>query len=118
MANIDIGKTRLNIVSCHRLPERSFFWKGRKFPMCARCLGIYAGYLFMPIFWFWFSATWILGLILVIPTFLDGMTQAMFGRESTNWLRMTTGILAGIGLAAFAVLTGRAIAVLLVQLLT
>jgi uncharacterized membrane protein len=28
-------------VVCHQLPERSFFWDGRQFPVCARCTGLY-----------------------------------------------------------------------------
>ena len=117
MANIDIGKTRLNIVSCHRLPERSFFWKGRKFPLCARCMGIYVGFLAMPLYVFC-SPSWIVGLFLIIPTVFDGMTQAMFGRESTNWLRLTTGVLAGVGLVTFCAVIGNFIGTVIVNLLT
>ncbi len=28
-------------VICHQLPERSFFWDGHQFPVCARCTGLY-----------------------------------------------------------------------------
>jgi uncharacterized membrane protein len=27
---------------CHQMPERSFFWDGHQFPVCARCTGLYA----------------------------------------------------------------------------
>jgi hypothetical protein len=30
---------------CHQLPERSFLWLGGPMPVCARCLGLYAGLL-------------------------------------------------------------------------
>jgi uncharacterized membrane protein len=30
-------------VLCHQIPERSFHLAGFQFPVCARCLGIYAG---------------------------------------------------------------------------
>ena len=26
---------------CHRIPERSFFFRGHQFPVCARCTGFY-----------------------------------------------------------------------------
>lgn len=28
-------------VICHQRPERSFFWSGHQFPVCARCTGLY-----------------------------------------------------------------------------
>jgi uncharacterized membrane protein len=28
-------------VVCHQLPERSFFWGDRQFPVCARCTSLY-----------------------------------------------------------------------------
>ena len=28
-------------VVCHQLPDRSFFWDGHQFPVCARCTGLY-----------------------------------------------------------------------------
>ena len=28
---------------CHQRPERSFHWAGAQLPVCARCLGLYAG---------------------------------------------------------------------------
>lgn len=30
-------------VICHQIPERSFHLAGFQFPVCARCLGVYAG---------------------------------------------------------------------------
>ena len=29
---------------CHQRADRSFYWKGRKFPLCARCTGVLVGY--------------------------------------------------------------------------
>ncbi len=117
MANINLGTTRLDISSCHRLPERSFFWKGRKFPICARCMGIYIGFIAFPLYWFGLEPNWLIGLLLIAPTFIDGMTQAMFDRESTNWLRLTTGILAGLGLVTYSSIIGFWIGRQILQLL-
>lgn len=98
---------KLQLVSCHRKPERSFFWKGRQFPVCARCTGLYAGYLSFPLFSFglWHLG-WLLATALVLPTFIDGLTQAFCHRESNNWLRLATGLAAGAGLMALTVNTG------------
>jgi uncharacterized membrane protein len=93
-----MDKRRLLITFCHRKPERSFFWKGKQFPVCARCTGIHIGYITFPLFMFnvftlniWWS------IALMLPTYIDGLTQAFFKRESNNILRVTTGIMAGIG---------------------
>jgi len=44
----------------------------------------------------------ILSVALILPTMIDGLTQAYLNRESTNFLRCTTGILAGIGMSGFS----------------
>ncbi|PQL91928.1 DUF2085 domain-containing protein [Apibacter adventoris] len=31
--------------TCHQKPERSFFWKRKQFPLCARCTGIYIAFV-------------------------------------------------------------------------
>ena len=96
-----MSKYRLEFVSCHRMPERSFFYKGKQFPVCARCTGIYIGYVAvivfavlrtnLPLIW---------SLILIVPALLDGFTQAYCRRESTNILRLITGILFGVGISS------------------
>ena len=32
-----------NHSGCHQMPERSFFYKGKQFPVCARCTGVIIG---------------------------------------------------------------------------
>jgi uncharacterized membrane protein len=34
---------------------------------------------------------------MIVPTIIDGLTQAFINRESTNLIRVTTGLLGGIG---------------------
>jgi uncharacterized membrane protein len=101
-------KVKIEFTLCHRKPERSFFYKGKQFPVCARCTGFYAGYIALPIFTF---SIWEPGLhwigLLMVPALIDGLTQAFMNRESTNWLRFSTGILAGAGAIAFAAVIGK-----------
>ena len=33
------------VFGCHCRADRSFFWRGRQFPLCARCTGELAGFL-------------------------------------------------------------------------
>jgi len=41
--------------------------------------------------------------MLIIPLLLDGFSQLYGLRDSNNFLRMITGVLAGLGLAMFVV---------------
>lgn len=103
-----MDKRRLHITFCHRKPERSFFWKGRQFPVCARCTGIHLGYITFPLFLFnvvTMNIWWTIALIL--PTYIDGVTQAAFGRESNNLFRVTTGIMAGVGAMSLVAIIGK-----------
>ncbi|MDR6515755.1 DUF2085 domain-containing protein [Chryseobacterium camelliae] len=94
--------TKIQLVDCHRMPSRSFFFRKKQFPVCARCTGIYLGYFLMiPMLWF-YQIGIILSVALILPTMIDGLTQAYLNRESTNFLRCTTGILAGIGMSGFS----------------
>jgi uncharacterized membrane protein len=93
---------------CHRKPERSFFWKGKQFPVCARCTGIHIGYLTFPFFLFSvFTLNLWVTLLMIAPTFLDGITQAFMKRESNNILRVTTGLLAGVGMMSLLSIAGK-----------
>lgn len=103
-----MNRIRLNITFCHRKPERSFFWKGQQFPVCARCTGIHIGYITFPLFMFnifTLNIWWTIALI--IPTFIDGLTQAFFKRESNNFLRVTTGLMAGVGGMSLVAIIGK-----------
>ena len=71
---------------CHRIPERSFFFRGHYF--------IYAYFNYVD----YDLNLLILAIILLVPAFLDGTTQLFNFRESNNILRLITGLLGGIGL--------------------
>lgn len=97
---------------CHQLPERSFFGGGLQVPVCARDTGIYAGFLFGFIFFRVFHwrrrpaglppmKVMPLLALFVLVMVIDGGTSYMGLRESTNELRLITGLTTGFAMAAF-----------------
>jgi uncharacterized membrane protein len=108
---------------CHRITERSFSINGRQFPFCARCTGMYLGaalaiavfflagrtkWVLLPSKWLFFA---LLGLILLMG--IDGLNSyshffpnAPHLYEPKNWLRLATGMGAGLtlGTIVFAAL--------------
>lgn len=83
---------------CHQRPERSFFFRGYQFPVCARCTGILIGYLLWLLsFWFVFAPIWVCFIFLAIMV-IDGGIQQLKILESNNIRRLITGILGGYGL--------------------
>jgi len=113
---IKVKNYQLNLTSCHRLPERSFFFRGKQFPFCARCTGINLSFLLMPLFLF--NIIYInlaISLLLLFPALIDGLTQAFCNRESNNYLRLATGLMMGIGLNSIAAHTGKGIGALIIN---
>jgi len=101
MDNLD--KNLFKVFICHRLPERTFKIRDHYFPVCSRCTGIYIGafsyYTFVYFVYVQYNIAVILAAVLmVLPTFSDGLTQLFGFRESNNTLRFSTGLIAGIGL--------------------
>lgn len=87
-------------VPCHRKPERCCSLNGEKLHICSRCMAIYPMYLLYPLAVIYtdLSALWILyGILLLLPLIIDGLTQKKYNRESNTFLRITTGILFGLG---------------------
>lgn len=83
---------------CHQKAERSFFFRGRQFPLCARCTGILIGYfvgIAVAVITSCENHLWY--LLLIIPCIIDGGIQHIFKIESNNIRRLITGVLAGIG---------------------
>lgn len=88
------------VFGCHCRADRSFFYKGKQFPICARCTGELAGILLACVFgWLWLPGTGISGGLL-IPMVVDGFLQALTTYESKNSRRFWTGLFFGIGFAA------------------
>lgn len=84
-------------LQCHQMPERSFFWKGYQFPICARCLGMLIGYLLGVIIFIFYELPIIVVVLFCLTIFTDWFLQYLGVLESTNWRRLITGILGGIG---------------------
>lgn len=87
------------VFGCHCMDSRSFHFKGRKFPICARCTGELVGIIF-AIFTYWhFHPNWIVALCMLLPLCIDGFTQSLTKYESNNFKRVVTGAVFGYGLA-------------------
>jgi uncharacterized membrane protein len=82
---------------CHGIVARCLTLWGAPMPICARCSAIYAGLAIGSLL---FAATWkwidprimrVLLVLAAVPIGVDGITQAIGLRESTNFLRLATG---------------------------
>jgi len=97
---------------CHQMPERSFHWLGYPLAVCARCLGIYAGFLLglaayplarrldeetIPARW------WLLAASAPMAADFAGGATGLF--TNTGVSRAATGMLAGAAVA-FYILPG------------
>ena len=85
-------------LGCHQMPERSFFYKGYQFPLCARCTGLVIGYLMGILIYFLKIINWEIAILLCIPLVIDGGSQYLKWRMSNQRLRLITGILCGVGI--------------------
>lgn len=84
---------------CHQIPERSFFIRGRQFPVCARCTGVLVGNVLAYAMFFVYRLPiefYILGCAVM---FVDWYIQYIRIRQSTNIRRLITGIIGGYSLA-------------------
>ena len=90
----------MKFVWCHRMPSRSFHYcNGKQMPLCSRCTGLYLGFLSSIAYAFTsFSISILWSFILIIPMLVDGLIQYYYYYESTNFKRLVSGLLGGIGL--------------------
>jgi uncharacterized membrane protein len=86
-------------IHCHQRPDRSFFFRRRQVPLCARCFGLLFGVLLVPLY----RPDLRLAAALIFVMLLDGCTQALHLRESRNWLRFLTGIGFSLGCGGWLV---------------
>jgi uncharacterized membrane protein len=94
-------------VFCHGIPERCLVLWNVPMPICARCTAIYAGLIisfaaFLILPRMRESVARVVLLAAVIPMAIDGLSQLLQLRLSTNPLRIETGLLAGIAFGVWA----------------
>ncbi|MDR1805482.1 MAG: DUF2085 domain-containing protein [Clostridium sp.] len=84
---------------CHRKPERSFFFRGKQFPLCARCTGIAVGYLvgILTLIFIGKLPLWVIPLVM-LPMIVDGLLQNIWKIMSNNPRRFVTGVAFGAAL--------------------
>src|SRR5690554_3355743 len=91
---------------CHQIAERSFSIGGQ-LPVCARCSGLFVGIVISHIYLLFFprkaKAMPLLPVSLVLvfamlPLFLDGIGSYLGFRETTNLIRLATGLALGVAL--------------------
>lgn len=92
-----LGRFLQILFGCHARPERSFFFRGKQFPICARCtgelIGILAGIPTAIIFGFP-KLPYV--FLMMVPLLVDGFLQLLTSYESGNLRRLFTGILFGL----------------------
>lgn len=94
-----IGRFLQICFGCHARPDRSFFFHGKQFPICARCTGELIGMIAgipIAVFVGYPEFQWV--LLLMVPMLFDGFLQLLTRYESGNYRRLFTGFLFGIAL--------------------
>lgn len=87
---------------CHQLPERSFIFHGLQLPLCARCTGIYFGFIFafvMLVFLYRKAPRrgglsrfyYLIVVVLGLPLVIDGLSSYLGYRTTTNVIRLWSG---------------------------
>lgn len=99
-------------VLCHQRPDRSYFIDGHKLAVCARCTGLYAGFMFTLLLYPLVRSlrttsfpprSWL--LLAAVPITID-FSLTFFGIwENTHTSRLLTGALLG-SVAVFYVMPG------------
>lgn len=86
-------------LGCHQMPERSFFYKGYQFPVCARCTGVIIGEIIAILMLILkIQSNIIISVFLLLIMGIDWFIQFINILQSNNIRRLATGLCGGIGL--------------------
>lgn len=98
-----------NVLMCHQLPERSFELFGQYMPICSRDAALFIGAFVACIASFYserlpnfMKSSW-LAILSIVPLGIDGVMQLLGFWESTNEIRLLTGLFAGFCISYYAV---------------
>ena len=82
---------------CHQKASRSFFAGNYQFPVCARCTGVFVGYILYACISKEVGIELNHSILFCIVMLVDWLLQYLKIRESTNFRRFVTGIFGGYG---------------------
>ena len=87
-------------LNCHQKYSRTLVLNQNEMPFCSRDLAIFTGLLIGMLLFFRrsYPLPFIAILAGLVPMGLDGGAQLLGSYESTNWMRLLTGLLAGFTL--------------------
>ncbi|WP_461815869.1 DUF2085 domain-containing protein [Faecalimonas sp.] len=86
---------------CHQMPERSFFYRGKQFPVCARCTGVFIGQLLSILLFKIGEISNLTAVLFCLIMFMDWFIQYKFNFKSNNIRRLITGFMCGYALGNF-----------------
>lgn len=99
-----VGKFLRIMFGCHARPDRSFFFRGKQFPICARCTGELVGMIAgIPITILCGVPEFRYVILLMVPMVFDGFLQLLTPYESGNIRRLLTGIVFGVAFIFFLI---------------
>jgi len=109
MENIMTFFYNLGTAVCHQMLERTFHFHEHPLPVCARCTGTYTGFMCSLLYWMAVNKKMkggtppnyalITAVIFIGTLIFDGGTSYLHIRETTNKIRLATGLMAGSGAA-------------------
>lgn len=86
-------------LGCHQMPERSFFYQGYQFPVCARCTGVIISSFLAFLVFFKKKIPYAVCTVMSGVMLADWLLQYLKIKESSNRRRLLTGLVGGFGYA-------------------